>query len=179
MASDDHRFLSSSLYSSGVLVAWDPAPFSADLTKWFNRTDYPIFAQYQRYRRLHPLQPFYILHPRFEWQIWQRIQDNMAEPIQKNPPSSGMLGTVLMMSLCEVVHVYEFLPSRRKTELCHYYQRFYDAACTLGAYHPLLYEKNLVKRMNQGADRDIYTNGRVTLPGFRKLNCSQTAGGDR
>uniref|UniRef100_A0A3B4G8S3 Beta-galactoside alpha-2,6-sialyltransferase 1 n=1 Tax=Pundamilia nyererei TaxID=303518 RepID=A0A3B4G8S3_9CICH len=85
MASDDHRFLSSSLYSSGVLVAWDPAPFSADLTKWFNRTDYPIFAQYQRYRRLHPLQPFYILHPRFEWQIWQRIQDNMAEPIQKNP----------------------------------------------------------------------------------------------
>lgn len=62
--------------------------------QWFNRTDYPIFAQYQRYRRLHPLQPFYILHPRFEWQIWQRIQDNMAEPIQKNPPSSGMLGMV-------------------------------------------------------------------------------------
>ncbi|XP_031176422.1 beta-galactoside alpha-2,6-sialyltransferase 1 isoform X2 [Sander lucioperca] len=177
MASDDHRFLSSSLYSSGALVAWDPAPFSADLTQWYNRTDYPIFLQYQRYRRLHPLQPFYILHPRFEWQVWQRIQDNMAEPIQKNPPSSGLLGTVLMMSLCDTVHVYEFLPSRRKTELCHYYQRFYDAACTLGAYHPLLYEKNLVKRMNQGSDRDIYTHGRVTLPGFRKLNCTQGAGG--
>ncbi|CAN9501033.1 unnamed protein product [Ophioblennius macclurei] len=173
MASDDHRFLSSSLYSSGVLVAWDPAPFSADLIQWYNRTDYPIFTQYQRYRRLHPLQPFYILHPRFEWQVWQRIQDNMAEPIQKNPPSSGLLGTVLMMSLCEVVHVYEFLPSRRKTELCHYYQRFYDAACTLGAYHPLLYEKNLVKRMNQGSDRDVYTHGRVTLPGFSQFNCSQ------
>ncbi|KAF0022820.1 hypothetical protein F2P81_024801 [Scophthalmus maximus] len=129
-------------------------------SQWYNRTDYPIFVQYQRYRRLHPLQPFYILHPLFEWQLWQRIQDNMAEPIQKNPPSSGFLGTVLMMSLCEVVHVYEFLPSRRKTELCHYYQRFYDAACTLGAYHPLLYEKNLVKRMNQGSDRDIYTHGR-------------------
>ncbi|XP_028452169.1 beta-galactoside alpha-2,6-sialyltransferase 1 isoform X2 [Perca flavescens] len=177
MASDDHRFLSSSLYSSGALVAWDPAPFSADLTQWYNRTDYPIFLQYQRYRRLHPLQPFYILHPRFEWQVWQRIQDNMAEPIQRNPPSSGLLGTVLMMSLCDTVHVYEFLPSRRKTELCHYYQRFYDAACTLGAYHPLLYEKNLVKRMNQGSDRDIYTHGRVTLPGFRKLNCTQAAGG--
>ncbi|XP_067464798.1 beta-galactoside alpha-2,6-sialyltransferase 1 isoform X3 [Thunnus thynnus] len=177
MASDDHRFLSSSLYSTGVLVAWDPAPFSADLTQWYNRTDYPIFTQYQRYRRLHPLQPFYILHPCVEWQVWQRIQDNMAEPIQKNPPSSGLLGTVLMMSLCEVVHVYEFLPSRRKTELCHYYQRFYDAACTLGAYHPLLYEKNLVKRMNQGPDRDIYTHGRVTLPGFSTLNCTHAAGG--
>ncbi|XP_015239098.1 PREDICTED: beta-galactoside alpha-2,6-sialyltransferase 1-like isoform X1 [Cyprinodon variegatus] len=172
MANEDLRFLSSSLYSSGVLVAWDPSPFSSDLSQWYNHTDYPIFSQYQRYRRLHPQQPFYILHPRFEWQLWQRIQDNMAEPIQKNPPSSGLLGTVLMMSLCEVVHVYEFLPSRRKTELCHYYQRFYDAACTLGAYHPLLYEKNLVKRMNQGSDQDIYVHGRVTLPGFRSLNCT-------
>ncbi|XP_047234866.1 beta-galactoside alpha-2,6-sialyltransferase 1 isoform X4 [Girardinichthys multiradiatus] len=175
MASDDHRFLSSSLYSSGVLVAWDPAPFSSNLSQWYNHTDYPIFIQYQRYRRLHPQQPFYILHPRFEWQLWQRIQDNMAEPIQKNPPSSGLLGTILMMSLCEVVHVYEFLPSRRKTELCHYFQRFYDAACTLGAYHPLLYEKNLVKRMNQGSDRDIYIHGRVTLPGFSAMNCTAKA----
>lgn len=177
MASDDHRFLSSSLYSSGVLVAWDPAPFSSNLSQWYNRTDYPIFNQYQRYRRVHPQQPFYILHPHFEWQVWQRVQDNMAEKIQKNPPSSGLLGTVLMMSLCEVVHVYEFLPSRRKTELCHYYQRFYDAACTLGAYHPLLYEKNLVKRMNRGPDRDIYTHGRVTLPGFSTLNCTRSAEG--
>ncbi|XP_043997533.1 beta-galactoside alpha-2,6-sialyltransferase 1 isoform X1 [Gambusia affinis] len=175
MASDDHRFLSSSLYSSGVLVAWDPAPFSSNLSQWYNHTDYPIFNQYQRYRRLHPQQPFYILHPRFEWQLWQRIQDNMAEPIQKNPPSSGLLGTILMMSLCEVVHVYEFLPSRRKTPLCHYYQRFYDAACTFGAYHPLLYEKNLVKRMNQGSNRDIYNHGRVTLPGFSAMNCTAEA----
>ncbi|XP_062392973.1 beta-galactoside alpha-2,6-sialyltransferase 1 [Sardina pilchardus] len=172
MASEDHRFLSSSLYSTGILVGWDPAPYSSDLSEWYNKTDYPIFLQYQRYRRLHPQQPFYILHPRVEWQLWNRIQENMAEPIQKNPPSSGLLGTVLMMSLCEVVHVYEFLPSRRKTELCHYYQRFIDAACTLGAYHPLLYEKNLVKRMNQGSDRDIYTHGRVTLPGFSTFNCT-------
>ncbi|KAM9729627.1 LOW QUALITY PROTEIN: beta-galactoside alpha-2,6-sialyltransferase 1 [Menidia menidia] len=175
MASDDHRFLSSSLYSTGVLVAWDPAPFSSNLSQWFNRTDFPLLARFQSYRRLHPQQPLHVLHPRFQWQLWQLLQDNMAEPIQRNPPSSGLLGTVLMMSLCEVVHVYEFLPSRRKTELCHYYQRFYDAACTLGAYHPLLYEKNLVKRMNQGADRDIYRRGRATLPGFSAMNCSGPA----
>ncbi|XP_055004436.1 beta-galactoside alpha-2,6-sialyltransferase 1 isoform X2 [Boleophthalmus pectinirostris] len=177
MASEDHRFLSSSLYSTGILVAWDPAPFSADLHEWLNRTDYPIFTQFQRYRRLHPLQPLYILHPRFEWQLWRRIQGNMKERIQRNPPSSGLQGTVLMMSLCEVVHVYEFLPSKRKTELCHYYQQFSDAACTLGAYHPLLYEKNLVKRMNQGPDRDIYLHGRVTLPGFSTLNCTHSQQG--
>lgn len=172
MATKDHKFLSSSLYSTGLLVAWDPAPYSADLREWYNRTDYPIFQQYVQYRLQHPAQPFYILHPRFEWQLWEQIQDNMAESIQRNPPSSGMLGTVLMMSLCDTVHVYEYLPSKRKTKLCHYYQRFHDDACTLGAYHPLLYEKNLVKRMNQGSDRDIYTLGRVTLPGFRSLNCT-------
>ncbi|KAG7260340.1 hypothetical protein CRUP_038108 [Coryphaenoides rupestris] len=149
MASDDHRFLSSSLYSTGVLVGWDPAPFSANLSQWYNRTDYPIFAQYQRYRRLHPLQPFYILHPRFEWQLWQQIQDNMAEPIQKNPPSSGLLGTCIIYTLPSYLHgrlmivavqkrraqCSEFLPSRRKTELCHYYsasttQRAHSAPTT-------------------------------------------------
>ncbi|XP_006627561.3 beta-galactoside alpha-2,6-sialyltransferase 1 isoform X1 [Lepisosteus oculatus] len=172
MASEDHHFLSSSLYSAGTLVAWDPAPFSSNLAEWYNKTDYPIFKQYQKYRLLHPQQPFYILHPKVEWQLWERIQENMAEPIQKNPPSSGLLGTVLMMSVCEVVHLYEFLPSRRKTELCHYYQRFFDAACTLGAYHPLMYEKNLVKRMNRGTDKEIYQYGRVTLPGLATLNCT-------
>ncbi|XP_036404166.1 beta-galactoside alpha-2,6-sialyltransferase 1-like isoform X1 [Megalops cyprinoides] len=171
MASDDHYFLSSALYNTGILVAWDPAPYSSDLNEWYNKTDYPIFQQYQKYRSMHPKQPFYILHPHMEWQVWEQIQDNMAEPIQRNPPSSGLLGTVLMMSLCEVVHVYEFLPSRRKTKLCHYYQQFYDEACTVGAYHPLLYEKNLVKRINLGPDRDIYTHGRVTLPGFHTFSC--------
>ncbi|MGH0188409.1 UNVERIFIED_CONTAM: hypothetical protein FKN15_029492 [Acipenser sinensis] len=92
MATKDHKFLSSSLYSTGLLVAWDPAPYSADLREWYNRTDYPIFQQYVQYRLQHPAQPFYILHPRFEWQLWEQIQDNMAESIQRNPPSSGMLG---------------------------------------------------------------------------------------
>ncbi|KAM3601000.1 uncharacterized protein V6R79_005833 [Siganus canaliculatus] len=174
MASDDFHFLSNSMYNSGVLVAWDP--FTADPTQWYSKTDYPIFTQYESYRKLHPEQPFYILHPRYEWQLWRQIQDNTAEHIQKNPPSSGMLGIVMMMSLCEELHVYEFLPSRRKTDLCHYYQHFFDAACTLGAYHPLMYEKNLVTRMNQGSNRDIYNHGRVTLPGFRQLNCTKPAG---
>lgn len=77
-----------------------------------------------------------------------------------------------MMSLCDTVHVYEFLPSRRQTHQCHYYQTFSDDACTLGAYHPLLFEKELVRRMNQGSQEDLAQHGRVTLPGFRALNCT-------
>ncbi|XP_029437618.1 beta-galactoside alpha-2,6-sialyltransferase 1-like [Rhinatrema bivittatum] len=172
MASKEHRFLENPLYTEGTLVAWDPAPYSADLQEWYNKPDYPIFTRYKEYRKRQPAQPFHILHPSVQWQLWEVIQENAGEEIQRNPPSSGLLGALLMMSLCERVHIYEYLPSRRQTDLCHYYERFQDAACTLGAYHPLLFEKNLVKRINQGSDLDIFHSGKVTVPGFQVLNCS-------
>lgn len=80
-------------------------------------------------------------------------------------------GIVLMMNLCEEVHVYEYIPSIRQTDLCHYHEKYYDAACTFGAYHPLLYEKLLVKRMSTASEEDLKKKGKVTLPGFSKINC--------
>lgn len=80
-------------------------------------------------------------------------------------------GILLMMALCEQVHVYEYIPSMRQTDLCHYHERYYDAACTLGAYHPLLYEKSLIQRINTGPKGDLRRKGRVTLPGFSTVNC--------
>lgn len=89
-----------------------------------------------------------------------------------NPSLSvHVAGILLMMSLCEQVHVYEYIPSMRQTDLCHYHERYYDAACTLGAYHPLLYEKNLIQRINTGPESDLRRKGRVTLPGFSTVNC--------
>lgn len=76
-----------------------------------------------------------------------------------------------MMTLCEQVHVYEYIPSVRQSDLCHYHERYYDAACTLGAYHPLLYEKSLIQRINTGPESDLRKKGRVTLPGFSAVNC--------
>lgn len=81
------------------------------------------------------------------------------------------LGIIIMMTLCDQVDIYEFLPSKRKTDVCHYYQKFFDSACTMGAYHPLLFEKNMVKYLNQGVDEDIYLLGKATLPGFRSIHC--------
>lgn len=81
-------------------------------------------------------------------------------------------GIVLMMNLCEEVHVYEYIPSMRTTNLCHYHEKYYDAACTFGAYHPLLYEKLLVKRMSTSFEEDLKKKGKVTLPGFSKINCA-------
>ncbi|NWH86517.1 SIAT1 sialyltransferase, partial [Aegithalos caudatus] len=168
---EEQQFLREPLYNTGILIVWDPAPYHAEIHEWYRKPDYNFFESYKAYRRTYPEQPFYILNPKMQWQLWDILQENSLEHIQPNPPSSGMLGIVLMMTLCDQVDVYEFLPSKRQTDICHYYQKFHDHACTMGAYHPLLFEKNLVKHMNQGTDEDIYTHGKVTLPGFRKARC--------
>lgn len=41
----------------------------------------------------------------------------------------------------------------------------------MSTYHPLLFEKNLVKHLNQGTDEDINLLGKATLPGFRTICC--------
>nr|XP_023667154.1 beta-galactoside alpha-2,6-sialyltransferase 2-like [Paramormyrops kingsleyae] len=172
LANPSFRFQTSSLYKGLVLVAWDPAPYSVDLLKWYRKPDYDLFTPYVRHRKHHPGQPFYILHPKFIWQLWDVIQGNSLEDIQPNPPSSGFIGILLMMVLCREVHVYEYIPSRRQSYLCHYYEQYYDEACTLGAYHPLLFEKMLVQRLNFGLERDLDRKGKVTLPGFSTVDCS-------
>ncbi|XP_019750098.1 beta-galactoside alpha-2,6-sialyltransferase 2 [Hippocampus comes] len=171
MASPKRHFQTSSLYKNVTLVAWDPAPYTLNLHKWYTSPDYDLFRPYVEHRKLHPDQPFYILHPRYIWGLWDVIQGNTQVNIQPNPPSSGFTGILLMMALCEQVHVYEYIPSMRKTDLCHYYERYFDMACTLGAYHPLLYEKSLIMRINSGSEEDLRRKGRVTLPGFRTFDC--------
>ncbi|XP_031147398.1 beta-galactoside alpha-2,6-sialyltransferase 2-like isoform X2 [Sander lucioperca] len=171
VARPEHAFNHSSLYRNVTLLVWDPARYSANLSEWFKQPDFDLFSGYVERRLRHPEQPFYILHPKFLWGLWDRIQDNTEERIQPNPPSSGFTGIVLMMSLCHEVSVYEFLPSVRRTDRCHYYEYYQDAACTLGAYHPLLYEKLLIQRINVGGRDQLTAKGKVTLSGFRTLRC--------
>ncbi|XP_072896951.1 beta-galactoside alpha-2,6-sialyltransferase 1-like isoform X2 [Hemitrygon akajei] len=140
-------------------------------SQWSKHPEYDFFGSYTKYREENPGQPFYIINPKAQWQIWNIMQENTAEDIQRNPPSSGLIGILLMMTICDQVNVYEFLPSQRRTDLCHYFENYQDQACTVGAYHPLMFEKNLVKRINQGSDRDIYLQGKVTLPGFGTFRC--------
>ncbi|KAM8855977.1 beta-galactoside alpha-2,6-sialyltransferase 2 isoform 1-T11 [Spinachia spinachia] len=171
LANPKHRFNTSSIYKNVTLVAWDPAPYTVNLHKWYASPDYNLFGPYVEHRKLHPDQPFYILHPSYVWRLWDAIQGNTQDNIQPNPPSSGFIGILLMMALCEQLHVYEYIPSMRQTDLCHYHERYYDAACTLGAYHPLLYEKSLIQRIHTGPKNDLRWKGRVTLPGLSTVNC--------
>ncbi|KAG8445446.1 hypothetical protein GDO86_010285 [Hymenochirus boettgeri] len=167
----DLNFLENPQYKEGILLMWDPAYYKADLLQWHRNPDYQFYDRFTEYRKKNPDQMFFILNPQATWQLWDIIQESSPEQIQPDPPSSGLLGILLMMNLCNQVNVYEFLPSKRQTDLCHYYEKYQDRACTLGAYHPLLYEKNLVKKINMGDDESIYYHGRVTLPGLKSLKC--------
>ncbi|KAM5293436.1 beta-galactoside alpha-2,6-sialyltransferase 1 [Ctenodactylus gundi] len=171
LVTTEGRFLRDSLYNEGILIVWDPSVYHVDIPKWYKNPDYNFFNNYKSYRKLHPGQPFYILRPQMPWELWDIIQEIAPEEIQPNPPSSGMLGIIIMMTLCDQVDIYEFLPSKRKTDVCYYHQKFLDSACTMGAYHPLLFEKNMVKFLNEGTDEDIYLFGKATLSGFRNIRC--------
>lgn len=168
---EEQNVITDPQYNTGTLIVWDPAPYHADIHEWYRKPDYNFFSSYKAYRDRHPEQPFYILNPYMQWQLWDILQENSPEDLQPNPPSSGMLGIVIMMHLCDKVDVYEFLPSKRQTDVCHYFQKFFDQACTMGGYHPLLFEKNMVKHLNQGTDEDIFTHGKVTLNGLRNVQC--------
>ncbi|CAL8308100.1 unnamed protein product [Merluccius merluccius] len=91
LARPRHHFNSSSLYRDVTLVAWDPAPYSSDLLKWYKKPDFDLFTPYVERRQQRPDQPFYILHPAYLWRLWDIIQSNTQENIQPNPPSSGFI----------------------------------------------------------------------------------------
>ncbi|NP_001280058.1 beta-galactoside alpha-2,6-sialyltransferase 1 [Anolis carolinensis] len=168
---EEKKFLADPQYNFGTLILWDPAPYHSSIKEWYKKPDYNFYGSFKHYRKKYPKQPFYILNPHMQWQLWDILQENSPEDIQPNPPSSGMLGKLIMMNFCDEVDVYEYLPSKRQTNICHYYQKIFDQACTMGAYHPLLFEKNIIKHLNIGKDEDIYNYGKATLPGLRNVQC--------
>ncbi|KAM4693582.1 beta-galactoside alpha-2,6-sialyltransferase 1-like isoform 2-T2 [Discoglossus pictus] len=167
----EYKFLEDPMYHSGILIVWDPAPYNANIYKWYKNPEFKFLNRYREYRQRNPGQPFYVLNPQTLWQIWDILQENSLEEIHPEPPSTGLLGILLMMNLCDQVNVYEFLPSKRQTDLCHYYESFYNIACSMGTYHPIMFEKNMIKKLNLGDDESIYNYGRVTLPGLKDLKC--------
>ncbi|XP_065096132.1 beta-galactoside alpha-2,6-sialyltransferase 2-like [Paramisgurnus dabryanus] len=171
LANPVYKFNNSSNYKNMTLVAWDAAPYKFDLQKWYQNPNFELFKPYINHRKSFPEQPFYILHPSFIWNLWDFVQSNTKENIQPNPPSSGFIGIAVMTNLCEQVDVYEYIPSMRQTNRCHYHETVIDTACTFGAYHPLLYEKLLTKRMSTASEHDLREKGKVTLTGFSEITC--------
>lgn len=164
-------FFQSSLYKNITMIAWDPSKYHGNLTNWYKNPDFDLFTSYWIRRKMYPDESFYILNPEVQWIAWDYIQRNTPGHVEPNPPSSGFLGILLMMEICNKVDIYEYVPSMRLTKRCHYFDVHEDIGCTFGDWHPLSSEKLLILAMNIATDVDIFLTGKVTIHGINNEKC--------
>uniref|UniRef100_S4RKY6 beta-galactoside alpha-(2,6)-sialyltransferase n=1 Tax=Petromyzon marinus TaxID=7757 RepID=S4RKY6_PETMA len=177
---EEFDFETSELYRDIILVLWGPPPYTCtekNQRQWKGHVNitFPALDAYMKRRRERPRQPFYLLHPCFRRGLWDLVQSNVGhgEHILANPISSGLLGVALMMSLCQEVTVYDFIPPRgRASQQCHYFEPARNPQCTLGAWHPLMQEKLLAMHLSNQPAQHAFQSGRLAMPGLANLTCS-------
>ncbi|KAH9634012.1 hypothetical protein HF086_001214 [Spodoptera exigua] len=113
----------------------------------------------------------HLLNPQVLWGLWSVLQDTSPYRLRRNPPSSGFIGLWFALHRCERVRMFEYVPSARATRRCHYHAPAHDAACTLGAWHPLAHEKTLAERLRDNKDVQVFQQGIIDVPGFRTITC--------
>lgn len=80
-------------------------------------------------------------------------------------------GLAILLPICNIIDVFEYIPSTRATRRCHYYDPEDNPACTFGVWHPLAAEKLLVYHLNVNNVRSVFQDGFVTVNGFAKYSC--------
>lgn len=135
---------------------------------------------------LHPGSPFGLeslgLHPEpdafadtqepavFRIPRWASVTGmTFMQPRLCSPPEIS--GIVLMLPHCDTVDVYEYVPSVRLTDRCHYFDELEDSSCTFGVWHPLAAEKMLSLGMNEANDSTVFLSGFIRIGGYRNLKC--------
>ncbi|AST09556.1 23-sialyltransferase [NY_014 poxvirus] len=141
------------------IAVWDPSKYNENITSWMANPEFNFFPV------LRNKKDYDIISPKFIWKLWDIIQSYYIEQIQPNPPSSGFIGIVIAMQICNTVTIYEYIPSKQ-TDLCHYWTRDINPFCSQGSYHPLTFEKNIIKDIG-----NIKAPGIITVSGFSKISC--------
>nr|XP_022914456.1 beta-galactoside alpha-2,6-sialyltransferase 1 [Onthophagus taurus] len=171
MSKQEFDFLRAAVFRNVTILGWDPSNYTSTVEEWFQNPEYNLFPNYIGYKRMFPESEIYIMNPQSIWKVWDFLQSNSPNRLRRNPPSSGFLGITLLLSHCDFVDAYEYIPSVRITKRCHYYEPENNQACTFGVWHPLAAEKLLTYYMNEADDRTVFQDGYVRIPGFNKLNC--------
>lgn len=166
VAKPQFKFLESPVYSKSAVLVWDPSSYNATLQQWYSRPDWPFFEQFFSKRLMQPDDPLFLIHPASLWSLWNWLQSHTKWPLLPTPPSSGFLGTILLLQHCATVHIFEYIPSMRLTKRCHYYDTEDNLGCTLGDWHPLAAEKLIALALHTEDDVQMLKDGYITIPGF-------------
>lgn len=125
---------SSNLYRTGLKMVWDASDYDLNYKNWFNKS-HSFFAAYQKVVEMFVNETFVVLDPKMVWSAWDVLQSTSSVTIPQNPPTSGFLGIILLMKICSNVDVYEYIPSTRISDKCHYYDDYVDIGCTFGHWY--------------------------------------------
>ncbi|GBP21350.1 Beta-galactoside alpha-2,6-sialyltransferase 2 [Eumeta japonica] len=173
-------FLKDPMYRAVSLLIWDPANYSSTLEEWYQHPDFPLFPVYKRYLEGGSgSADAWLLRPAALWALWAALQDAAPYRLRRHPPSSGFIGSKInaipsiwfALHHCGRVRVFEYVPSARATRRCHYYSPGGNAACTLGAWHPLAMEKAFAEKIRDNPDKEVFQLGYIDIPGFRTVVC--------
>ncbi|XP_040575947.1 beta-galactoside alpha-2,6-sialyltransferase 2-like [Lepeophtheirus salmonis] len=165
------------LYSSSPVLVWDPTNYNASVAEWYSNPDRPFFETFFSKRLMKPEEPLYLLHPSSLWSLWNWLQSQSKWPLVPNPTTSGFLGLSIAVQHCSIIRIFEYIPSLRYSDKCHYYGNNVESEvgsggpCTYGAWHPVSAEKLMALALNIGKKKEVYSNGFLTIPGFRGLKC--------
>ncbi|XP_022826171.1 beta-galactoside alpha-2,6-sialyltransferase 2 [Spodoptera litura] len=171
VAKPEFNFLEDPLYRNVSILIWDPANYTSSLEDWYHHPDYPLFPIYKTLLDRYKNADVHLLNPQVLWALWSVLQDTSPYRLRRNPPSSGFLGLWFALHRCMRVRMFEYVPSARATRRCHYHAPAHDAACTLGAWHPLAHEKTLAERLRDNKDVQVFQQGIIDIPGFRTITC--------
>lgn len=154
----------SDLYQYLTNIVWDASNYDLNLEKWHGKES-NFFSLFQRAKQEMFKSSLYLLHPEVLWSTWKILQSTTYSTLLKNPPSSGFIGLTLLMQFCSKITLYEYVPSVRLTQQCHYYDNTSNYGCTFGNWHPLATEKLFVLALNEASDYDSVMKGKVTITG--------------
>ncbi|QQP35463.1 Beta-galactoside alpha 2_6-sialyltransferase ST6Gal I/II, partial [Caligus rogercresseyi] len=150
------------LYSHSPVLVWDPTNYNVSIGEWYSN----VFLKATHEAGGSPLSP-----------SSRKPLSHSKWPLVPNPPTTGFIGLALSTQQCKVIRVFEYIPSLRYSDKCHYYGSDYASKdgsggpCTYGAWHPVSAEKLMALALNVGKKKDIYAHGYLTIPGLLSTHC--------
>lgn len=151
-----------------IFLTWDPfqyvPPHRMHPVVKSIKSDFSIIDSYRKIRSNYPEKPFYMIDPYTVWRLYDELSLTTMKSLPKTPPTSGFIGLSLLLNVCSYVHAYEYIPSMRMNELCHYYSdpnssNGKSLGCTLGDWHPVATEKLYAISINTASDDELIVNG--------------------
>nr|XP_040576019.1 beta-galactoside alpha-2,6-sialyltransferase 2-like [Lepeophtheirus salmonis] len=162
-----------SLYSSSPVLVWDPNNYTASVSEWYSHPYKPFFENFFC-KATHETRRTFVSFTSRKSMVHlglDPISFKMADGSKSN--DFWLLGLAIAIQHCSIVRSFEYIPSLRYSNKCHYHgiQTETGEACTFGDWHPVSAEKLMALALNIGKKKEIYSDGFVTIPGFAGLEC--------